>query len=88
MAFAPAPNIVKQVVDNEALLLDTDNQQIHHLNETAVVLWEHCERGSTIDKIVSDFIQIYEIDEQTARQDIVHTLESWRQLGLIRETPD
>lgn len=84
MAYAPAPNIIKQIVDDEALLLDTDNQQIHHLNEAAVVLWEHCEKGSSIDKVVSDFIQIYDVDEQTARRDIMHTLASWEQLGLIK----
>lgn len=88
MPYVPAPNIVKQIVDDEGLLLDTDNQQIHHLNETALVLWEHCESGSAIDKMVSDFIQRYDVDEQTARKDIMHTLDSWEQLGLVTKGPD
>ena len=52
------------------------------------MIWEHCEIGSTVEKIVFEFIQIYEVDEQTARRDIEHTLSSWVEMGLIAPTPE
>jgi len=39
----------------------------------------------TLDDMVKALIDIYEVDEQTAKNDCTHLLNDWREVGFIED---
>ena len=55
------------------------------LNATGAYLWELLEQEQTEDSLVADFCRRYEVDENTAREDITAFLTKLRSVGAIVE---
>lgn len=60
-----------------------DASSLIDLNDTAVLIYKSIEENKEVDEIVSLFLKEYEVDEETARQDILETLETFKKLGII-----
>ena len=69
-------------VEDELLLLDTESNRIHQLNRTASQIWRRCDIASP-DSIAAELVREYDVDEEQALSDVVHTLESFRSLNLV-----
>ena len=53
------------------------------LNETGVFLWQHLEQDTTIDKLVDAVCAEYDIDRDTATEDIKDFVQSLEVNGII-----
>ncbi len=70
--------IVAEGLDN------IDFSRIINLNESAAFLWKNIqEKDFDVDTLTSLLTTEYEVDEQTARQDIVKLIDEWDKAGLI-----
>ena len=59
---------------------------VYTLNETAAALWEQVKnREFDTPELVQWMCNEYDIDETTALKDIQHTLEEWKNFGLLEE---
>jgi hypothetical protein len=72
-----------RVVDGETLVLDLTSGLIHQLNPTANLVWEHCDGQSSIGEIANHLLQLYEVDVETAVNDVTEAVERLRELGLM-----
>jgi Coenzyme PQQ synthesis protein D (PqqD) len=67
--------IIWRVVDDEALLLDTNSGYYFSMNGTATEIWCLLNEGKSIDEVAQTIANRYEIDSETVKCD-VHELIS------------
>ena len=66
-----------------AMLYDARSQQVHHLNETAALVWAACARGEAMDQIVAVLCQRYEASVTQARADVQALVGRFGDLDLL-----
>jgi hypothetical protein len=62
--------IIWRVVDDEALILDTTSGYYFSMNGTATDIWCLLNEGKSIDEVAQTIAQQYEIDAETAKNDV------------------
>lgn len=62
--------IIWRVVDDEALLLDTDSGYYFSMNDTATEIWCLLNEGKSIDDVATTISERYEIDSKSVRRDV------------------
>ena len=70
-------------VGRDLLLLDTESEHIHQLNQTARFIWRSCDGASSAEEIAGLLAKEYEVDRHVALKDVVETLSSLRALNLL-----
>lgn len=54
-------------------------------NEVGAFLWNLMQNEVELETLVKEVMNAFEIDETTARQDVVEFVEQVRQLGILEE---
>lgn len=73
---------VYMVVDNRSD--NSDVATIYTFNPVAGWLWENITgKEFTVDSIVHSLCEVYDVDADTARADVIRIIEKWSDLGLI-----
>ena len=68
---------------DELLIFDADGDQLHVLNETAREIFLLCDGARTETEIVESICRTYEVDAETARTDLLQTVDQLIQLGVL-----
>lgn len=55
------------------------------LNDTGAFIWEELSKGCTYDELLEKMLEVYDVDEKTAREGIDSFLETARSANLIEE---
>ncbi len=71
-------------IGGETLISHTDTGLTYSLGETAAILWEGIADGQPLETIIASLVEIYGIDEPTARGDVEELLVDLKKEGLIR----
>ena len=74
--------LYRELVDG-GLIYDSTSKQVHHLNETAALVWRGCQWGAEIGAMVEELMGSYSVDEQTVRADVGETLQRLNAGGLL-----
>ena len=77
-----------RVIDGLAFVVTPDDNRLHELNGSATRLWQLAgERDVTEDDCVAALVEVYEVDEATARRDVSTLLDDLvtRQILLAEE---
>ncbi len=53
------------------------------LNNTGVFLWKQLEAGAELEDLISAMVSEYDIDRETAKQDILEFLQQIKGAGII-----
>lgn len=62
-----------------------DFSKIIALNESSKLLWKRMEQGEfTVDDLVKVLLDEYEVDEQTARNDVETIIKQFEKEGVIK----
>jgi hypothetical protein len=64
-------------------VLDIEQSHYLNLNLTGSVLWLKLAEGATERQLVSKLVEEFEVDESTARDDVVAFVASCRDSGLL-----
>jgi hypothetical protein len=83
MIYQQCSNVAVQMVEDEALILDLNKDQIHQLNTTAAFVWNKCDGRTPIDKVTARLTEEFDIDSDTAKNDIEQILKQLCELELI-----
>lgn len=62
---------------------EIDFQKLSTLNKTAVFLWKRCEDGATREELITALYSHYEVDSETAAQDVDAFLKKARESGFL-----
>ena len=81
----PAPHVVSRMIQGRALILHHQQDEIQQLNEVASFIWSCILQASfTVEGIVSEIVQEFEIDHEQAMRDLQDFLHLLEQQDLLR----
>jgi len=72
-----------RTVDGETVVLDRQGGLVHQFNVTASFIWQHCDGKTTIDEIANDLVERYQVDFETALQNVGEIVKQLYDLGLL-----
>jgi len=72
-----------RMVDGEAVVLDRQGGLVYQFNVTTSFIWQHCDGKTTIDEIANDLVESYQVDFETALQNVVEIVKQLYDLGLL-----
>lgn len=85
MNLIPGKHVVTTDFDGgEGILVDLNTKKYYQLNETAMVVWKGLENGKTMNEIVADITEAYEVAPDRATlsvQRIVDNFQSYKLVG-------
>ncbi|MEC7518550.1 MAG: PqqD family protein [Myxococcota bacterium] len=77
---AQAERTAARVIDGKAVVIVIDKQELHTLNPTGTFIWERAESARSVSELVDQVVREFEVDDETARRDVVTFVE--RLVGL------
>jgi hypothetical protein len=77
----------KQIVatifdDGDGVLVDLETKRYYQLNETAMIVWDGLENGSTVADIADQFTSKFEVDQEHAVNSVERILKKFQSLNL------
>jgi hypothetical protein len=78
-------SVMVREVDPEVLLLDTEADQIHQLNQTASFIWRRCEEVGSAEELAALVAAQFDVGQDLILKDVIETLDKLRALNLIVE---
>ena len=75
--------LILQKVQQDLLLLDTEFNQIHQLNETASFIWDNWEQVPDPVEIARLLAQKFDVEEQVVLNDVSAVVGRLRELKLL-----
>jgi len=85
MTLSIRANLSTQNIDDELVILDKDNGQIHQLNSVASFIWQLLEKQGGVEAIINQLIEAFDVDETTAKTDVDKAIQQFKSLNLINE---
>jgi hypothetical protein len=82
--FALAPHASFQSLDDGAVILDGENGQLYSCNEVASAFLNRIDGRMSLDEIASEIRGEFDVDAQTARDDLMDIAEELHAERLIR----
>ena len=70
-------------VEGETILLDLSSGLYFGLDATGSRIWEALQEGPTLDELVQDLRQEYEVDSDRLRREVSTLLEELQDHGLV-----
>ncbi len=70
-------------LDGEAVALDRRNGLIHQFNQTASHIWELCDGKTSIEEIVENFSETFDVDSRVATKDVTAIVKQLKSLKLL-----
>jgi hypothetical protein len=83
MLYKQCSDLAVQTLEDESLILDLKKEQIHQLNITASFVWNNCDGKTRIDEVTAKLTEQFDIDIDTAKNDIEQILKQLSDLQLI-----
>ncbi|MEM9898870.1 MAG: PqqD family protein [Pseudomonadota bacterium] len=82
--FVPKPTVVgSSLGGGEWALLDMDNSFYYTLNATGGRIWEALQNGTSLEVLVSEMVNDFEVDQETCKSDVVSVLDHLVDAGLV-----
>ncbi|MFT5374257.1 MAG: hypothetical protein ACI906_001073 [Candidatus Latescibacterota bacterium] len=72
----------RSLVDG-GMLYDEGEATVHHLNATAALVWEGCERGESTRQLIKDMCVLYNANGDAVRIDVEALLSEFIENGLL-----
>ena len=78
-------NISWKLLGDRVVAVDTNNGDYYTFNEVASTIWVALNENKTIDEIVSQILDEYDItDPDAVRSDIEAQIAQWKEMQLIQ----
>ena len=81
-------DLIQSQVDEELLILDMQNNQIHQLNATASYVWNEFDGRKSPVELSIAFANHFGIDIETAKNDVEQVISMLKSLNLFVDTAE
>lgn len=78
-------DIINEIVEDETVIYDPRNHNVHHLNPVAGVIWDLCDGSHTTKEIAEEILEVLEADQSQVEGDVTKTIEEFQSKGLLEE---
>ena len=79
--------VTKAIAGTDVVMPIGDNMvsfgSVITLNETGVFLWQKLQEETTQEKLVSEMLKEYNVDEATAESDVAEFVNKLQEVGLL-----
>ncbi len=89
MALAEYQGIIAAVRDprcdfpsGETAMLVSNHGELFELNLVAAFVWELIGTGRTFDEVINAIIDVFDVQEEVAREEVAQLFSDWSRLGL------
>jgi Coenzyme PQQ synthesis protein D (PqqD) len=83
MTPRPRSDLNTRVIDNEVVILDRANGNIHRLNATASAIWNLCDGRNTPEEISRQVAASFQLTPADVLPDVLRTVEDFQRLNLL-----
>ena len=84
----PKASVKTEYTDSEAVVLDKASGQVHHLNETASVVWRGLDDGLSVDEIASQLTDSFDVTFEMALTDVGSIVTNLSEVGLLVDSSE
>lgn len=89
-AIKTNPNVIRRNVAGEDILIPIGDSALEHnglfvLTPTGAEIWDALVEGKSLEEIVANMAEEYDIDTETLRKDVLGLIEKLAKLGLVTE---
>ncbi len=77
--------IVNGDVGDDVVLYDSKNDNVHHLNLLASVIWDLCDGNHTVKDITEEIVDVLKADPIQVEGDVEKMIEEFQGKGLLEE---
>jgi len=77
--------VIQSKIGDEVVMLDMDSGFYFGLNSVASIIWGKLEKEMSIDEIISDLLNDYNIDKLTCEEETKDFLEQLLEKNIIKE---
>ncbi len=78
-------DIINEIIEDETVIYDPKNHNVHHLNPVAGVIWDLCDGRNTAKEIAKEIVDVLEADHSQVEGDVTKTIEEFQSKGLLEE---
>jgi radical SAM protein with 4Fe4S-binding SPASM domain len=78
-------DIINEIVEDETVIYDPKNHNVHHLNPVAGVIWDLCDGNHDAKEIAEEIVDALEADPSQVEGDVTKTIEEFQNKGLLEE---
>jgi hypothetical protein len=78
-------DIVSGDVDDETVIYDSRNHNVHHLNLLGSVIWDLCDGNHTVKDITKEIVDVLKADPVQVEGDVAKMVEEFQGKGLLEE---
>ena len=78
-------DIVNGDVGDEVVLYDSRNDNVHHMNLLASVIWDLCDGNHTVKDITEEIVDVLNADPVQVEGDVTKMIEEFQGKGLLEE---
>jgi hypothetical protein len=87
-----SPSIVTRKTGNEYVLVPVTNNiadmhSVYTLNETGAFIWEHIDGKRSVEEIIAELTEEYEIDNENASEDVFSFIDDMSKYLIIDPHP-
>lgn len=83
--FKRAPDCAFREIEGEVFIVSSKTAGVHLLNPTGTFIWNSLDGAKTLAGISSLVVDEFEVDEATAKKDLLEFVEETLKLGIILE---
>jgi hypothetical protein len=81
----PAHRIASRLIQGRAVILDPSSEELQRLNEVGSLVWARItERTHDVEALISAVSDAFEVEYDTAKQDLLAFLTQLEHKGLLR----
>jgi hypothetical protein len=77
------PTAASAEVDGETVVLAPSDMRYHSLNVTAAAIWAALDEPRTLDQVVSELLEQFDVDEGTCREEATTCLDHLAEIGVV-----
>jgi len=83
----PHDEALAREVDGETLLVSLTTGRYYGLDEVGTAIWAHIGRGARLDEVLEKVLAEFEVDRDTARDDLLRLAAELCEAGLLDVAP-
>jgi len=76
-----------RVIEDEAVLVDRDEEEVLRLNLIAAEIWQALDGSRSIAEIIDQIHQSFDVDRKTAENDVLRFVKELFKRELVEEAP-
>ena len=77
-------NLIERDLGDETVIMTPDGKEIHSFDKTALWIWSKIKKGILPDDIISQLLEEYSVEENTARSDFQIFVDELRTKLIIK----